>query len=74
MRFDICRLSLGEELFQIPVDPNVLQVFFQCMELVNSQPYRYAAGVNIPVPQRFSYAKDYLQMTTEICLLGMYGS
>ena len=62
-----------------PIDPTTPEaraaffVFFQCMELLNSQFYK-TTGPTIPGfpagPAVFSYAKDFIQMTTEICLTG----
>lgn len=74
-RLDICRLSILEELNLDPNNIDTYWVFFQCLELLNSQPYRYQNVADIPnPPQVFSYAKDYLQMTIEICISGRFNS
>ena len=68
-RIDVCRLSLGEQALQNPTNVDI-GTFFKCMELFNSQRYRNLDGTDRPELENFSYAKDFLQMTTEICLLG----
>ena len=58
-----------------PMNPDTLWVFFRCLELLNSQPYQYQNVADIPnPPQVFSYAKDFLQMTAEICYAGRFDS
>ena len=72
-RLDICRISIVEELALDPNNPVWYFTFFQCLELLNSQPYIYQNVAAIPnPPQVFSYAKDFLQVTTEICIAGRF--
>ena len=75
-RFEMCRFAMFEEFgaFENEVDVNFdnFLTFFECLQLLNSEPIRDQTTGGVLETPRLSVAKDFFHTAAEICFLGRY--